>query len=123
MRLNIITLILLFAWCWIPNNQGHAYLSAQPLWNAAGVAKSLPGDTPFLFQITISPQIQDDTLANKAFQATEIQEAAPTPTPRGEEIPQPTDVRLMRTMILLAAISAAVILIGVWINRQRANLR
>jgi hypothetical protein len=105
MRLNFITLILLFAWCWIPNEHASARPNVLYQWNATQIAEGLLEDAAI------------------AIQAPDTQATTPTPTPPGEEIPQPTDVRLMRGMILLAAISAAVILIGVWINRQRANLR
>ncbi|MDI6694518.1 MAG: hypothetical protein QME21_05690 [Anaerolineales bacterium] len=123
MRLNFITLILLAAWCWIPNSWARVF--PKPQWIAASAAESMAAPIPSLLQTDSATRTPISELSpNNVGSAMEAEPTPSAPTPPGqEEIPASTDVRLMRGMILLAAISAAVILIGVWINRQRANLR
>ena len=71
---------------------------------------------------TPSPQIQEITITPvKAVRANPSRTPKPTPIP--PEIPPPTDRRLLHSMILFSVLAVVVVIFGVWINRDRFNMR
>jgi hypothetical protein len=65
--------------------------------------------------------LQTTNTSPKALRANPTRTPRPTQIP--PEIPPPTDRRLMHSMILFGVVAVIVVIFGVWINRDRINMR
>ncbi len=78
-------------------------------------------------QIQIIPATPTSSPPTPTFAPTAVPENPPTRTPRvtpiSQEPPPPTDPRFLQSMILFGVLSVIVILIGVWLNSEKINLR